>query len=179
MSKKKAKDKKPKEVTVLASVGDLRRSELSEALLACRDERTGVITARAVVEEARNPDSPLHPYFEWDEEKASEAFLLMQAEGLIRRYRITVVRQEPLTKKVKVLVSRGTVSRRSIRSSEGSYETIEDVLGDPARRAEMLDNALGELEGIKRKYEVLEELAIVWQAVDEVEAVPVKKRQAR
>lgn len=49
------------------------------------------LTPSRVVQEARNPVSPLHRYFQWDTKKASYAYWLAQARELIRSVEITVV----------------------------------------------------------------------------------------
>src|SRR5690348_5499317 len=44
----------------------------------------GELTPDVVVEAARNPRNVLHKHFEWDDQKAAEAFRLDQARCLIR-----------------------------------------------------------------------------------------------
>lgn len=63
-----------------------------KALAALADER-GVIEVTAVVDAARDPESPLHSAFEWDDSIAAEAHRRTQARGLIKRYQMTVVTQ--------------------------------------------------------------------------------------
>lgn len=58
------------------------------------ESRDGVLTPVAVVDEARNPDSPLHGRFEWDDGVAAEQYRLSQAEVLIRRVRIVLHKQD-------------------------------------------------------------------------------------
>jgi len=50
----------------------------------------GRLTPSAVVDSARNPDSPLHPLFDWNDASAAEAHRLDTARGLIRRVVVTV-----------------------------------------------------------------------------------------
>lgn len=52
----------------------------------------GELTAGAVVNDARPPDSRLHPLFEWDDAKAGEQFRENQARRVIRA--IVIVREE-------------------------------------------------------------------------------------
>lgn len=44
----------------------------------------GRITPRALVDAARDPDSPLHSFFEWDDSEAAEKYREMQARTLLR-----------------------------------------------------------------------------------------------
>lgn len=46
------------------------------------------LTPKAVVEEARPEDAPLHPAFEWDNDTAAEKYREHQATNLIRRVRV-------------------------------------------------------------------------------------------
>lgn len=48
------------------------------------EDRDGRLTPESVVRDARNPKSPLHGEFEWNDNKASEAYRLLQARRLIR-----------------------------------------------------------------------------------------------
>jgi hypothetical protein len=50
----------------------------------------GRLLEEDVVADARNPASPLHPHFEWDNRAAAEAHRLQQARQLIRMVRVVV-----------------------------------------------------------------------------------------
>lgn len=63
---------------------------LAQELLALY-ERDGAITPEAVLTEARDPASPLHHRFEWDDSAAAEAHRRSQAQNLIREVKIQVV----------------------------------------------------------------------------------------
>lgn len=52
------------------------------------DENGGTLTPEKIVEDAQDPDSPLHEEFEWDDEKAAHQHRLMQARTLIRTINI-------------------------------------------------------------------------------------------
>lgn len=53
-------------------------------------EKAGRLTPAEVVDAARNPKSPLHAYFEWDNDRAADAYRLGQARQLIRSVKITI-----------------------------------------------------------------------------------------
>lgn len=53
-------------------------------------EETGRLTAPAVVDLARSPNSPLHDFFEWDDTVAAELHRQAQARTLIRSIKIRV-----------------------------------------------------------------------------------------
>lgn len=54
----------------------------------------GVLHHDKVIEHARDPTSPLHEYFEWDQEKGHYANLVAQARALIRAVKIEVTIHE-------------------------------------------------------------------------------------
>lgn len=52
----------------------------------------GVIEPRVVVEESRPEAAPLHPVFEWDDDKAAENYRTWQARSLIKSVRVIELR---------------------------------------------------------------------------------------
>lgn len=55
-------------------------------------QRDGSITPEAVVDTARDPASPLHHRFEWDDSVAAEAHRRTQAQKLIREVKVELIR---------------------------------------------------------------------------------------
>lgn len=51
----------------------------------------GLITPEIIVNEARDPNSVLHPIFEWDNKKAAHGYRLQQARILLNNIQITVI----------------------------------------------------------------------------------------
>jgi hypothetical protein len=47
-------------------------------------QTTGELTPEGVLDDARNPNSPLHECFTWDDGVAAEAFRLIQAKAVVR-----------------------------------------------------------------------------------------------
>lgn len=54
------------------------------ALDTLADRFGGAVSPRDVVDAAKPNDSPLHPYFEWDDDKAADNWRLDQARRLLR-----------------------------------------------------------------------------------------------
>lgn len=67
-----------------------QRQAVRERLELIESANGGRLTPDAVVEDARNKDSPLHDHFEWDVEKASAAHWIDQARTLITSVRVVV-----------------------------------------------------------------------------------------
>lgn len=121
---------------------------IQEALEACRDEH-GVVTPEAVVEAARDHDSPLHEFFPWDVGTAAHEHWLYVARSLIRRVRV-VVSNEVTTIKVPLFVrnpdalprEQGYVSIKSLRSD---VDRARDVM---ARECALALGALQRAQGV-------------------------------
>lgn len=58
--------------------------ELYKALEKLEDE-DGELHVSRVIEEARNPSSPLHGLFEWDDEQAAKAYRYKAARDIVNR----------------------------------------------------------------------------------------------
>jgi hypothetical protein len=129
--------------------------------------KAGHISPELVVKAARNKTSPLHDYFNWNNEEAGEKYRICQAEFLIRRIKLTVVRQDVKTKEIKLETTRAYISPQSIRGKE-SYIRLADVMESPELKDEVLQRAKTELIGIKKRYAQLNELAEVWEAIEKL-----------
>jgi hypothetical protein len=136
-----------------------------EALIERHDGRIG---PRVLLEEARDSASVFHDYFEWDDDKASEQFRLIQAGQLIRRWKGAVMRIDESTKRVVIDTVRRVQSPGGQRSKGGdSYQTVEDIMSDPVKRDDMVRTVLRELMAYRKRYAELLALSEVWQAIDD------------
>lgn len=89
------------------------------------------LTAKDVVEDAEDPTSPLHEFFEWNDARAASEYRLTQARELIRRYEITFTKAEGV----------GRVRAFFFVPSAGKYRSAESV----ASNKSMSDEVLGEM----------------------------------
>lgn len=108
-------------------------------------ERDGVISPSAVVEAAKPKDSPLHPYFTWNQSAAAEQWRLHEARQLIKRVKVTVVRAPETTVRTRVFVN----------LPDRGYMPTVDVLSDPVRRRDLFAQCVGEIAALRRKYKDL------------------------
>ena len=53
-------------------------------------EKDGIVTTQAVIADAEDPQSPLHPFFEWDNDVAADSWRIEQARRLIRSVRLVI-----------------------------------------------------------------------------------------
>lgn len=141
---------------------ELIRAELEQI----RHSHGGLLRPEDVVKFARNKRSALHSEFEWDDAKASAEYRLWQARNVIR-VAVTVLPsphadQEPVRAYVSVVSDRVQPG--------GGYRSIADVMTDDEMRAEIVNEALGEVKRWRRKYERLRELVPIFRAIDKVDA---------
>jgi len=123
-------------------------------------QNRGRLRAADVVDAARPARAVLHPFFEWDDNIASEKFRLLQAERLIR---VTV---EVFDVGGEQREYRAYVSLSSDRLSKQGYRTMTAVMSNPKWRSVLLEDAKSELRAFQAKYRGLTELAAVFNAVD-------------
>lgn len=122
-----------------------------------RLKNNGILLAESVVIEAEHEDSPLHPYFEWDDTEAAQQYRIAQARRLIA----TMVVIIPNVKRPVMAY----VSLMSDRQQEaGGYRAIVDVMSDPEMRASLLNEALETLRHWEHKYRQLELLLPIFEA---------------
>ena len=121
-------------------------------------EHGGVLKPEDVVEEAKDPDNPLHSAFEWSNTEAARKYRLWQARQLISiTVRYSEVKGE--ARDVRVFVS-----LKSDRKEEGGYRETVAVLTNPNYRAQLLADAREDLRRMELKYGELVELAAVFKA---------------
>jgi len=110
------------------------------------EDRRGRLTAPAVLEEAADPSSPLHLWFDWDDTMAAAKWRLEQARELIRSVKMLIVVEEREIPAVVYLRdpaakgnASGYVALRKVRQTD-----IGDMLTAELRQIEgLLDRLCG------------------------------------
>lgn len=139
-----------------------RRDVASAFLVSMCEKRGGLITPEQVVEAARDPKSPIHDRFTWDDTEAARKYRLEEARALIR-VSVTVV--ENIAGPIRAFCSLPTD-----RLSGQGYRLTAAVMSDADQRAQMLACALEELRAFQQRYQELQELAEVFAALAKVRA---------
>jgi hypothetical protein len=136
---------------------------------------SGRVSPQLLLDEARNPSSPFHKHFEWDDTAAAERYRLVQASAMIREWRGTVLRIDTGTRRVLVQPTRRVHSALSERGrGRSSYETTEQIMANPAKRRALIETLLKELTSYRRRYAEILELSKVWAAIDAAARVTKK-----
>jgi hypothetical protein len=138
--------------------------EVVAALEKMRRDSNGTIAPEKVVEEARDDNSPLHVYFEWDDDKAAQAHRLEQARGLLRRVRI--IYHEPETPTV-VRIAAYVSPPASRRHDDGGYRLASEMVREYAS-ADVLYEIAATIETLTKK---LRGLGEVFDLRDDVESL--------
>ncbi len=126
----------------------------------------------AVLAAARDKGSALHGLFVWDDTEAAEKFRLVQAERLVRRVKVKVIREEVS----QPIVVRAYVARRDVEDppppdpddgdpqpGPGRYVAVETVVSD-RQLEQLLEAAMRrDIEALKRKYSSHRAFARVWR----------------
>lgn len=136
-------------------------AEISAELNRIAAANNGVLNPAKVVEAARHKDSPIHNQFTWDNTRAAELYRLEEARRMIR---VVVIVDQTTKKETRAWVSLST-ERHPIA---GGYRRIEKVSKNPISRAQMLADAIAEMQYFRTKYGRLRELADVFAAMDRI-----------
>jgi hypothetical protein len=118
---------------------ELPRISVSKAArLAVVDlEKRGRLTPRDLVDAARDPSSPLHSEFEWDDGKAADDWRIEQARRLIRSVKV-MVDEETVT----IALPR-YVRDTARENDEQGYVTVEQIRREPQNAAALLRYEFG------------------------------------
>ena len=127
-----------------------------------------------IVDMARDPDSPLHEEFEWDDTIAGEAHRRAQARRLVRAISVKVIQRERnTTREVTVRALHHTT-----RNGRGSYRTVDAISSDEALRAEVIQAAYDMLLTWQARYETYAELGDIAKALKRL-GLPERASKAR
>jgi hypothetical protein len=120
--------------------------------------KTGPLTAERVLNAARRESHPLHPVFEWDDGAAAEQYRLEQARHLSRSVRVVTETGETEPLVVHVVHE---------KCGGSAYVATVDIANDDELHAAAVAEALRLLNGVAHRFRYLDELSVVWAAVEE------------
>ena len=117
----------------------------------------GVLTDEAVVAEASPVDSPLHPFFDWDNATAGHKFRLGQARTLVRICREVIGEDEDGGP----IYVRAYVSAKQAGREEPGYLATKEVLRSEISEQILLRSLKREIAGLRNKYSHLQQFGAV------------------
>lgn len=120
----------------------------------------GRLRPKDVVDAARADASPLHGHFEWDDTEAAEKYRIDQARGLIRVC-VEYVGGGKEKRRIQAFVNLTTD-----RNAGGGYRSTTQVLAMDSLRAQLIEDAMMDMDRFRAKYASISELAAVIQTMD-------------
>lgn len=138
-----------------------------EALKAIAARDGGFLRPEAVVEEARDENSPLHGAFCWDDAKAAQLYRLDQAQRLIRKFHVKI---EDSGEKIEVPVFIGVSSDKGKSKSDNPYRLMMDVVKNKDLCSIAEKDALEQLKGVRNRYSYIKRFNSVWEEIDKHDA---------
>lgn len=145
--------------------------KVGEALQQLSDRLGDQITSQAVVTEATAPTSPLHGWFEWDNDKAANSWRVKQASDLMNAVVVVTDDQSPQPMFVSVVEEVDGEEQRH-------YATTARVFADSVLSHQILERAYGEMETFRQKYGQFKELAKIADAAQQEITTLMKSQEA-
>jgi hypothetical protein len=113
-------------------------------------EERARLVPEEVVDAAREPEHPLHGFFEWDDSEAAHRWRVWQAGQLIRSVQILVTATtNGDSEEFKI---REWIPARSVGVGHGSYVPQDAINDSPERQERLLRQMRRDLAGIERRY---------------------------
>lgn len=135
-------------------------AEVGAHLELLRKQTKGELTPQDVLADAKNHNSPLHSFFEWDDGEAAEQFRLQQARGLIRSVvAIYTSKDQPATR-VRAYV-------HVPESGAPHYREMGHAMSQKKTRDLVLQRAWSELQAWRKRYKDLRHFADLFDVIDE------------
>lgn len=128
------------------------------------EETEGKVTSEKLLDVAKDPDSPIHNMFEWDDTKAAEKYRLSTSAHIINGLRVVVKTSEGEEKKLSAFVSVKVVSKKE----RTEYINVIDALENKNTRAVVMERMKNDMKSFIGRYELYEEVAGVISAMQEV-----------
>jgi hypothetical protein len=154
-----------------------RERIIGDCLRTMHDRHGGLLVAREVWVEAKPPEHPLHPEFEWDDSTAADLYRDEQARSLIRNVRIVRESDEQIAAPI---VSPRAYAHNPMKRT--GYTHIDVLRTQPALArmalAESFNGARGQLERVRELAEQLGLLSELDGLVEHLNAVFSQARAA-
>ncbi|MFD1945078.1 hypothetical protein [Paradevosia shaoguanensis] len=137
-------------------------NEVGRHMEMLREKFKGEITPEDVLSDAKNPNSPLHSFFEWKDGDAAHQYRLAQARGLIRAVVAIYKKPEEPAKKMRAYV-------HIKEAGAPHYREIGHAMSVKSTREIVLRNAWREFQQWRQRYKDLAEFATLFEAADDLE----------
>lgn len=144
--------------------------------LAKIEKKEGVLTPAKVVNKAKSERSVIHDYFEWDDSIAGEKYRIHQARNLMNHIEVEIIDNgDEEVKTIKMFHNIQIVEE----SKDRGYLSLSSIVNSIDYREQVIDRALTELIGWKKRHQQYSELEPVFAAIEEVEVVIKAKKKKK
>lgn len=131
------------------------------------EKSQSVVTPAAVVERARNPRSPLHRFFEWNDTKAAQLYREWKARWLICQVH-TVDSERPDSNPVRAFVNLSPEDDGEDFIEGRGYVSTPAVVGRQHYEAQVLEYAKSQLKTWRTKFGSFQEFFEVCRVIDKL-----------
>lgn len=135
------------------------------------------LTTEEIVEAAKDPASPFHPFFTWDVKEAARKRWLDEARSLIAKVRIIVTTRDGYSANVRGILNAKVQSRGREMKEVNVWIPRHRVLEKADTRAQVVARATEELRQWCFRYCDLRELDAVRRAIEKAIDLKLKKRK--
>ena len=125
------------------------------------DGRVGMQT---LVDNAKPKDAPLHGEFDWHNPTAANKWRLEQARKIVQSVEFIPKDSPPVRNYHSVEVV--TIEKDEEPKTVRAFMSVEEIMACPESRADLLLQAIRDVQSLRKKYASLQELAKVWSALD-------------
>jgi hypothetical protein len=149
-----------------AHLSDGAAQRYGEELYRLYTEEQLALTAENVIGEAREAESPLHDYFEWNNREAADQYRLHQARKMLHSIAFLVQDSEEV--EPESLRFFGALPQEDVEEVGMAYIPMTVIMETPDLKVKLLRIAARELASFRRKYGRLKRLnsIIVWAELD-------------
>jgi len=116
------------------------------------------LEAESVVEDARDPESPLHALFIWDDAKAAHEFRLVRAREIIRTVTVTLRAPAGATQQIVPVYVRDP-------ETKSGYRELANVQTDKEQRRAVLAHEMRMFVGVTYRILRIAEALGEWKAI--------------
>lgn len=123
------------------------------------------LTPNAVVEAAKDENSPLHECFDWNNKTAAENWRKQQARRLINMIEIEIINNNDIM----YVPAFESVTIVNVDSNNKAYKPIAEIMSEEDYRNQLVQIAWREIKYWKDKYGYLNQLKPVVEAIKKLE----------
>ncbi len=138
---------KPREASRLSKVAAVELGTVVEQLA-----REGNATPQSLVEAARDPASPAHKWFEWNDTKAAEQYRLIQARLYLRSITVEYSTAELPSMQMRAFVP------VYVDGQGRAWKPMQEVLAVQDELDQVIETARAEMHAFRKKYAALRRL---------------------